>query len=128
MAPAAYRGPALPLTSNTLGQAYALTVLTPVRPTARDELCALLAGFELNASPFADLGRTHFARWVVVDDFINDRSQRTEDHLACPYLLFTATLDGELDSYLNILCAKDGAAGVGGTCSGAPEPATGAAL
>src|SRR4051812_5467756 len=128
MAPAAYRGPALPLTSNTLGQAYALTVLTPIRPGARDDLCALLAGFERNESPFADLERTHFARWVVVDDFINDRSQRTEDHLACPYLLFTATLDGEVDSYLSVLCTKDWAARVWGACIGAPDPPTGPAL
>jgi hypothetical protein len=118
----------LPLTSNTLGQAYALTVLTPVRPDARDDLCALLASFDRDGSPFAGLARTHFARWVVVNDFMNDRSQRTEDHLACPYLLFTATLDGELDSYLNVLCAKDWAARVWGACIGAPDPPEGPAL
>jgi hypothetical protein len=118
----------LPLTSNTLGQAYALTVLTPIRPDARADLCALLASFGRNGSPFAALGRTHFARWVVVDDFINDPSQRTEDHVACPYLLFTATLDGELDSYLNVLCATDWAAQVWGACIGAPDPAAGPAL
>jgi hypothetical protein len=118
----------LPVTSNTLGQAYALTVLTPIRPEAEERLCALLAGFETGTSPFAALGRTHFARWVVMNDFVNDPSQRTEDHLACHYLLFTATLDGELDSYLNLLCTKEWAADVWGACTGAPDPARGPAL
>lgn len=118
----------MPLTSNTLGQAYALTVLTPIASRHEDALRTTLARFERDGSPFADLGRTHFARWVVVDDFVNDPSQRTNDHLACRYLLFSATLDGELDSYLDALCAKDWAAEVWDTCIGAPRPARGAAL
>jgi hypothetical protein len=118
----------LPLTRNTLGQAFALTVLTPVRPDAEDDLCAVLASFDEHGSPLAALGRTHFARWVIVKDFINDPSQRTEDHLDCPYLLFTATLDGALDSYLDVLCAKDWAARVWGACIGAPAPPDGPAL
>jgi hypothetical protein len=118
----------LPLTSNTLGQAYALTVLTPITPGREDELRATLARFEAEGSPFAQLGRTHFARWVVLEDFVNDPSQPTEDHLCCRYLLFSATLDGELDSYLNLLCASDWAAGVWGACIGAPEPLEGPAF
>jgi hypothetical protein len=118
----------LPLTSNTLGQAYALTVLTPIAPHAEDDLRAILERFERDGSPFADLARTHFARWVVIEDFINDPSQPTEDHLACHYLLFSATLDGELDTYLNLLCAEDWAANVWGACIGAPDPPRGAAL
>lgn len=118
----------MPLTTNTLGQAYALTILTPIRPEAEDGLCAVLRRFEEQGSPFAALGRTHFARWVVVNDFINEPSQRSEDHLACHYLLFTATLDGELDSYLELLCATDWAADVWGACIGAPDPASGPAL
>jgi hypothetical protein len=116
------------VTSNTLGQAYALTVLTPIRREAAEDLRALLASFDRDGSPFAALGRTHFARWVVVEDLVNDASQSTEDHLAGPYLLFTATLDGELDSYLNVLCRRDWAAKVWGACIGAPDPARGPAL
>src|SRR4051794_29983238 len=116
MASDADRGAALPLTGNTLGQAYALTVLTPIRPEAEEGLRTRLAEFEHAASqhmwesPLESLGRTHFARWVVIDDFRNDPSQPTEDHLACHYLLFTATLDGELDSYLDRLCGTGWAA------------------
>jgi hypothetical protein len=117
----------LPLTSNTLGQAYALTVLTPIRADAEASLRAVLAGFETDGR-LAGLRRTHFARWVILADFINDPSQPTEDHLACPYLLFTATLDGELDTYLDMLCATAWAPGVWGACIGAPDPAAGAPL
>lgn len=118
----------MPLTASTLGQVYALTVLTPIAPHAEDALRATLARFEHEGSPFGDLGRTHFARWVVIEDFVNDPSQPTEDHLACHYLLFSATLDGELDSYLDALCAKDWAAEVWGACIGAPGPSQRAAL
>jgi hypothetical protein len=127
MAPVARRDPALPLTSNTLGQAYALTVLTPILPEAEDRLRATLATFKSDSSPL-ELRRTHFARWVVVNDFVNDPSQPTNDHLACHYLLFTATLDGELESYLDWLCATDWAADVWGACIGAPDPPQGPAL
>jgi len=118
----------MPVTSNTLGQAYALTVLTPIAPDREDHLRATLASFERAPSPFARLGRTHFARWVVLEDFVNDPSQPTEDHLGCHYLLFSATLDGELDSYLDVMCATDWAAAVWGTCIGAPVPLSGAAF
>src|SRR4051794_21516768 len=124
MAPTADRQPVVSLTANTLGQAYALTVLTPIRPEAETQLRAVLAGFETDGS-LSSLRRTHFARWVVVPDFVNDASQPTEDHLTCSYLLFTATLDGELDSYLDMVCATAWAPDVWGACIGAPHPACG---
>lgn len=116
------------MTANVLGQVYALTVLTPIAPDAEAALRATLARFEHEGSPFAGLGRTHFARWVVIEDFVNDPSQPTEDHLACTYLLFSATLDGELDTYLDALCATAWAAEVWGACIGAPDPGERAAL
>jgi hypothetical protein len=127
MAQAADGEPVVPLTSNALGQAYALTVLTPIRTDAESRLRTVLAGFQTDHR-LDDLRRTHFARWVIVPDFVNDPSQPTEDHLACHYLLFTATLDGKLDSYLDLLCSKAWAAEVWGACIGAPDPALGPAL
>jgi hypothetical protein len=120
------------VSANTLGQAYALTVLTPIRPEAEDALGAVLERFAADVSPdgspMARLGRTHFARWVILEDLTNDPTQPTEDHLACHSLLFTATLDGELDSYLDRLCAADWVSSVWGACIGAPEPAEGPSL
>jgi hypothetical protein len=74
-------------------------------------------------SPFARDTRTHFARFVIIDDVAyNGRDPRntlwtaiiktdlmvaqTQDHLSCPFLLFTADFDaasgadGERDRYL----------------------------
>jgi hypothetical protein len=121
----------LKLTSNTLGGHYALTVLTPIAPGAEDPLRAYLEGFEdQGASPFARLPRTHFGRWVIVAEFITDPSQRREEDLGGPWLLFSATFDGELDSYLDELGSElgDEAEIIWGSCIGAPQPARGSAL
>jgi hypothetical protein len=120
----------VPVTTNTVGQMYALTVFTPIVPDRLDELRAYLASLPRESSPLARLGGTHFARWVVVPDFISDPSQPREEHLPSPYLLFSATLDGELDAYLDELCSElaEEAQAIWGCCLGAPTPASGAAL
>ena len=52
------------------------------------------------------------------------------DRLAGPYLLFTASFDGPLDSYLDELCDELAAEAleIWGRCAGAPRPPAGAAL
>jgi hypothetical protein len=120
----------LKLTSNMLGGQYALTVLTPIEPGAEDSLRAHLESFDAVGSPLARLPRTHFGRWVIVPEFKPDPSQRRKDDLDCSYLLFSATFDGGLDSYLDELgreCSEE-AALIWGSCIGAPQPARGAAL
>ena len=111
------------------GQARALTVLTPIEPGAQDDLRRYLEGLRANGSPLARLPRTHFGRWVIVGDFVSD-GERKPDHLATPYLLFTACFDGALDSYLDELCQELAAEApaIWGRCAGAPQPAAGAAL
>ena len=111
------------------GQARALTVLTPIAPGADGELRAYLEGLRPSSSPLARLPRTHFGRWVIVPDFVSD-GERGPDHLATPHLLFTACFDGPLDSYLDELCDELSveASAIWGRCSGAPQPAAGAAL
>jgi hypothetical protein len=121
----------LKLTSNTLGGHYALTVLTPIAPGAEPSLRAYLEGFEEQGeSPFARLPRTHFGRWVIVPGFITAKSQRHEEDLGGPWLLFSATFDGDRDSYLDELGSVlgDEAEQIWGSCIGAPQPARGPAL
>lgn len=121
----------LKLTSNTLGGHYALTVMTPIAPRAEDSLRAYLEGFgDQRESPFARLPRTHFGRWVIVPEFITDPSQRHQEDLGGPWLLFSATFDGERDSYLDELGSElgDEAERIWGSCIGAPDPARGPAL
>ncbi len=118
--------------ANQAGQAYALMVLTPIAPGAEPELRAYLEGLRdrPEGSPFERLGRTHFARWVIVPDFVNDPSQPKEDHLGGPYLVFTSNLDGPLDSYLDELCTKlaPEAKEIWGRCVGCPAGAAGPEL
>jgi hypothetical protein len=111
------------------GQAHALTVLTPIEDGAEDDLRRYLEGLRASGSPLARLPRTHFGRWVIVADFVPD-GERDPDHLASPYLLFTACFDGALDSYLDELCEalSAEAPAIWGRCRGAPQPPTGAAL
>jgi hypothetical protein len=69
---------------------------------------------------------------VIVADFFNDPSlkQRREEHLAVPWLAFSANVDGDLDSYLDELCAalSPEAGEIWGRCIGCPDPARGAPL
>jgi hypothetical protein len=119
----------VPLTSNTLGNMYALTVLAPIMPGSEDNLRAYLEGFRDQGSPLARLPRTHFGRWVIVPNFVRDPKQRKGDDLGCAYLLFTSTFDGALDSYLEELSELDPEAErIWGHCIGSPEPARGAEL
>lgn len=119
------------------GQAYAFLALTPVRPGEQDALTAYLRGLGdgdggAGRGPFDRLPRTHFARLLVVPDFAHDRSwgQRHEDHLDLPYLVFSACLDGDLDSWLDALCTElaPEAPQIWGRCVGAPADPSGPAL
>lgn len=63
---------------NRCGQAYGLTVLTPVTPSRESSLGrhlqALAAG---DASPLARVPGTHFARWVLIGDVVYEGSAST---------------------------------------------------
>lgn len=120
----------MPLTSNTAGQMYALTVFTPIAVDRVDDLSAFLDGLPLQSSPLRRLDMVHFARWVIVRDFVSDPSQPQPEHLPSPYLLFSATFDGSLDAFLDDLCDKlaSEAETIWGCCTGAPVPAGGPAL
>jgi hypothetical protein len=121
---------ALSFTSNVLGGHYALTVTTPIKPGAEPELRSYLESLTEHDSPFARLPRTHFGRWVIVPAFVKDPSQRREEDLGGPLLIFSVTFDGDLDSYLEelvtVLAAES--ARIWGSCIGAPAPAGGEAL
>ena len=120
----------MPLTCNTLGGMYALTVFTPIMAHRLDEVRAFLRGLPPQSSPLQRLEMVHFARWVIVPDFVSAPSQPRPEHLPSPYLLFSATFDGTLDAFLDDLCDKlaSEAETIWGCCTGAPAPACGAAL
>jgi hypothetical protein len=116
--------------SDTAGQASAFMAMTPIAPGEEPSLRAYLEALPQRDSPLSRLGRTHFARWVILMDFVNDPSQPHEDNLSTPYLVFTSNFDGPADTYLDELCVElaPEAQEIWGRCSGCPASAAGAAL
>jgi hypothetical protein len=116
--------------SNRAGQATAFMAITPIVAGKEDGLRAYLEGLPQQESPFALLPGTHFARWVILDDWHDDKTQPKQDHLLSRYLIFTSNFDGELSDYLDELCDKlaPHAGEIWGSCVGCPNPAAGLAL
>jgi hypothetical protein len=90
---------------NVSGQAYALTVLTPILDGHVQPLTEHLEALPEGAgSPLARVPGTHLARWVVIDQVkYQGHGQRHRDALGASRLLFTSNFDGELDPYLEAL-------------------------
>jgi hypothetical protein len=109
---------------NVSGQAYALTVVTPILDGHLAELTAHLDALpEGEASPLARVPGTHLGRWVVIDQVkYQGHGQRHRDALGAARLLFTSNFDGELDRYLEQLQTGLGedADAVWGHCRGYP--------
>jgi hypothetical protein len=109
---------------NVSGQAYALTVLTPILDGHAAELTAHLEALpEGTASPLARVPGTHLGRWVVIDQVKHQgHGQRHRDALKASRLLFTSNFDGALDPYLESLQTGLGedADAIWGHCRGYP--------
>jgi hypothetical protein len=107
--------------SDRSGQASALTSLIPIAADREDELRAYLRGLPRGLeSPLARLPGTHVARWVIIDRLPSDPPE--PDSLEAHYLLFTASVDGEIESYLRLLCEqlRPEVKGIWGCCAGFP--------
>jgi hypothetical protein len=111
---------------NRSGQAYGLTVLTPILDGHESALARHLDELEgSDASPLSRVPGTHFARWVAVGDVVYEGPGQRRDHLKLARLLFTSNFDGEVGSYLEAL--RTGLGGVADTiwqhCVGYPGSA-----
>lgn len=93
------------MSRNVSGQAYALTVLTPILDGHAAELTAYLEALpEGKDSPLARVPGTHLGRWVVIDQVkYQGHGQRHRDSLNAARLLFTSNFDGDLEAYLEKL-------------------------
>jgi hypothetical protein len=108
---------------NTCGQAYALTVLTPILEGRERTLARTLDAFGGDEeSPLAQVAGTHFARWVVMNDIVYEGNGQRRDHLRSGQLLFTSNFDGAVEPYLEVLRTGLGEASdaVWGLCAGYP--------
>ncbi len=111
---------------NICGQAYGLTVFTPILRDRESSLVRLLDALESGAkSPLAQVPGTHFARWVVIGDVVYEGAPQRRDHLDLGRLLFTSNFDGDLSRYLEALRVGLGehADAVWGHCAGYPGSA-----
>jgi hypothetical protein len=112
---------------NISGQAYSLTVITPIMDGHETQLAQYLNGLQGgDQSPLAGVRGTHFARWVVIDDVIYEGPDEGDhEHLKHARLLFTSNFDGELDPYLESLRTgmSDSADAIWGKCIGYPGSA-----
>ena len=112
------------MSRNVSGQAYALTVLTPILDGHAADLTAHLEALpEGEASPLARVPGTHLGRWVVIGQVKHQgHGQRHRDALKASRLLFTSNFDGELDPYLEKLQTGLGedADAIWGHCRGYP--------
>jgi hypothetical protein len=116
---------------NRVGGVYALTVFTPVVPGHEDELRAHLAALPLGAdSPLARLDRLHLSRIQIFDALVDQGPPHRRETLKRHHLLFTSTVDGDLDPYLDAICERIGAEADGwwGHCVGYPGTADRAAF
>jgi hypothetical protein len=96
--------------SNVNKQSYAFTALTPIIAGHTEgvqhlaALRAVLAGFDRpDASPFARLPGTHFARFTVLDDVPQLGLPTDADVLQSKYLMLEADFDGSRDAWLDAL-------------------------
>ncbi len=108
---------------NKCGQAYGLTVMTPIIDGRESALARYLSTLQPGAaSPLASVQGTHFARWVVIGDVVFEGAGQRPDHLKLGRLLFTSNFDGPLEPYLERL--RTGLGGVAdaiwGHCGGYP--------
>jgi hypothetical protein len=117
------RGPRKPSGNNRSGQAYALTVLTPILPGQKAPLDEYLRSIPpADSSPFIRAGGTHFARFVILDHLVFEGPPQKRDELKSDYLLFESNFDGDLDPYLEKLrvsCGSESDA-IWGKCVGYP--------
>ncbi|HEY6892285.1 MAG TPA: hypothetical protein VI300_31055 [Solirubrobacter sp.] len=91
-----------------VGGAYALTTFARVLPGCADELEAYLAALPRGAeSPFARISTLHIARVQLFRQLAHQGpEQRHTDVLQNAHLVFTSTIDGPLDPYLDALAAS----------------------
>ena len=116
---------------NICGQAYGLTVCTPILRGRESSLVRLLDTFQSGVrSPLARVPGTHFARWVVMGDVVYEGAPQRRDHLDLGRLLFTSNFDGEPAPYLEALRVGLGehADAIWGHCAGYPGSADASAF
>jgi len=93
---------------NRAGTAYAFTAFTAILPgheeAVRERIESLPRGPE---SPLARLDTLHYSRLQIFDELVyQGPPQKKRDRLKSSYLVFTASLDGDLDPFLDAIADR----------------------
>ena len=95
---------------NRVGGAYALTTFAPIIPGHEEELRAYIDNLPMGAdSPLARLDTLHLSRIQIFDHLVHQGDKQKPDRLESNYLVFTSSFDGDLDTYLDLICERIGA-------------------
>ena len=93
--------------ANSYGNIYALTAFCPLRPNGDGaESPAAAVRNALNHEPsdhhgaMAKVPNTYFCRFLVLDDVVYQGKPAVYEHLQSNYLVFVATVYGDLEPYL----------------------------
>lgn len=106
------------LDPNTYGTAYGLTAMLPVERGREDALESYLETLDPLASPFGELAQAHFVRLLVIRDLVYQGPPQVPERLDQPYLIFTASFDGELEPFLRGVAALGEAHEIFAHCRG----------
>jgi hypothetical protein len=85
---------------NQYGKAYGLTTLLPIVAGHTDALEAHLDGLDVDDSPLARLPQLHMSRLHVIRDLVYQGKPQIPETLDHHYLIFTASIDGDIDVFL----------------------------
>ena len=91
---------------NRTGTAYALTVFTAIDPGRTEDVRNIIDNVPRGAaSPLARLRQVHLSRLQIFDKLVHQGPSQTPDQLKNHYLVFTAVIDGDVDTFLDDIIA-----------------------
>ena len=85
---------------NQYGKAYGLTSLFPILPGHTDALEAHLHALDPDESPLGRLPQLHMSRLHVIRGLVYQGPPQIPETLDNDYLIFTASIDGDIDAFL----------------------------
>ena len=92
---------------NSVAGAYALTTFAPIIAGHEEEVRAYIEGLPKGAeSPLARLDTLHLSRIQIFDQLVDQGPKHDLDRLESSWLVFTSSFDGDLDTYLDLICER----------------------
>jgi hypothetical protein len=95
------------LDHNRTGTAYALTTFAAITHGREEAVRELIEAIPKGErSPLARIEQLHFSRLHIFDELVYQGAPQKPDRLKSAYLVFTASIDGDLDPFLDAICER----------------------